>query len=72
MKYFEVGKKINYNGTILLVAKTKDNKPVCTGCYFSDGYRIYAGMPKISCCAHCLACTAGNRKDNHHVIFIQL
>lgn len=72
MKYVKVGEKVDYNGTTLLVAKSKDNNPTCSGCYFSDGYRILAGMAKISCCVHGLACTAGSRKDKHHVVFIKL
>ena len=72
MIYVKVGEKVNYNGTMLLAAKSKDNKPTCSGCYFSDGYRILAGIAKISCCVHGLACTAGNRNDKHHVIFMKL
>lgn len=72
MKYVKVGEKVNYNGATLLVVKSKDNKPTCSGCYFSEWYRKRAGMTNISCCVHGLACTAGNRKDKHHVVFIKL
>ena len=72
MKYVKVGDMVDYNGTTLLVAKSKYNKPTCCGCFFSDVYRDSAGLARLSCCTHGLACTAGNRKDKHHVVFIKL
>jgi hypothetical protein len=71
MKYVKVGEKVDYNGTILLVAISKDDKPICSGCFFSDRYRGRVGLARISCCVHGLACTARNRKDKHHVVFIK-
>lgn len=52
MKYVKVGEKVNYEGTMLLVAISKDDKPICSGCFFSDRYRGRVGLARISCCVH--------------------
>lgn len=71
MKYVKVGEKVDYEGTTLLVAISKGDTPTCSGCFFSDRYRGRVGLARISCCVHGLACTARNRKDKHHVVFIK-
>lgn len=72
MKYVKVGEKVDYNGTTLMAVKSKYNSPTCSGCFFSDAFRDLAGLTRMSCCIHGLACTSGNRKDKHHVIFMKL
>jgi hypothetical protein len=71
MKYVKVGEKVDYEGTTLLVAISKGDTPTCIGCFYSDRYRGRVGLARISRCIHGLACTAGKRKDKHHVVFIK-
>ena len=72
LKEHAIGTKITYSGITLLVTQAPNNNPVCTGCYFSDHQRRMRGENKFSCHLHGLACTKGERKDRHHVIFKQV
>lgn len=68
--YHPVGSIVIYKEQKLLVKKQQDNKPVCNGCYFGKHMRKKLGLPSVSCCQHGFMCTASQRKDKNHVIFL--
>lgn len=69
-KYLPVGTVIEWSANEhLVVTETKDNKPVCTGCFFSRRERRKKGLSDYSCYKHLMSCTAMGRKDRRHVIF---
>ena len=72
MKDLPVGTKVQYENVQLVVTATKDNQPVCTGCYFSDGVRWKHGKAKFSCYVHGMSCTKFMRKDKRYVIFKEI
>lgn len=69
MKDISIGTTINYSNTVKLIV-VKQDKPLCTGCYFSNGNRHLRPLKgEISCYTHRMACTPYLRKDKSHVIF---
>lgn len=69
MKYLPIGTKISYDDVELVVVAQDGNKPLCTGCYFSNYVRTRYRKAEFSCYVHGMACTKHLRKDRKHVIF---
>lgn len=69
MNDFPTGTIVHYEKVLLVVEATPYNKPVCTGCYFSDWERRRRGLANFSCHLHQMACTKHFRKDRKHVVF---
>jgi len=67
--YHALEEIISYEGFTLLVKAQKDNRPSCSGCFFSKYERQKRGLKNVSCCTHGYKCTASQRKDKKHVIF---
>lgn len=67
--YIKQGMMVYYQGTLLIVQPQVDNKPLCTGCFFSSHQTRKRGVPLVGCASHGMVCTASIRKDRHHVIF---
>lgn len=69
MKDFPIGTIVNYRNEAKLTV-VKIDKPLCNGCYFSNGNRYLRPMKgEISCYKHGMLCTSHLRKDKNHVIF---
>ena len=67
--YYPINAKIHYDDNVtLIVVAQEDNKPSCTGCFFSDSVQEKRHK-KIACYIHGMSCTAHTRKDKKHVIF---
>ena len=72
-KFYPVGTIVPWpteTGEKLMVMESQDNKPICTGCFFTDLQRRKRGLGKFSCYMHQMACTPANRKDKKHVKFV--
>ena len=71
-KFYAVGSLVNYEGRTLLVKGQVGNKPSCVKCFFTKGNMKKAGLKPVSCYVHGMQCTASQRKDNRHVVFLQV
>jgi hypothetical protein len=68
MKFNPLGTLFREGAVILEVTATKDNAPLCEGCWYAS----MTGNKKNyshSCFRHGHLCTSGNRRDRRQVIF---
>ena len=70
MKHYPIGTLVNFENVTLKVLAQVGNSPSCYGCYFSraNHKKLHGGT--ISCCELPFACTAYERRDRQHVVYV--